>query len=70
MYENPATAFVAGFVGTSNLITGEVARAIAGAEGTFTVRPEKIHLAEPGEQPSPAPVLPPRAPSARSSTWA
>src|SRR5436305_14942678 len=51
VYENPATAFVAGFVGTSNLITGEVARAITGAAGTFTVRPEKIHLAEPGEDP-------------------
>ena len=27
VYENPATAFVAGFVGTSNLITGDTARA-------------------------------------------
>jgi putative spermidine/putrescine transport system ATP-binding protein len=44
---------VAGFVGTSNLITGEGARAITGADGTFTVRPEKIHLAEPGEEPGP-----------------
>ena len=54
VYENPATAFVAGFVGTSNLLSGDVARSIAGAEGTFTVRPEKIHLADPGEQPSSA----------------
>ncbi len=54
VYENPATAFVAGFVGTSNLLTGESARAIAGAEGTFTVRPEKIHLADPGEEPNAA----------------
>jgi putative spermidine/putrescine transport system ATP-binding protein len=53
VYENPATAFVAGFVGTSNLVSGDVARAIAGADGTFSVRPEKIHLAEPGEQPGP-----------------
>ena len=44
---------MAGFVGTSNLITGEVARAITGAAGTFTVRPEKIHLADPGEDPGP-----------------
>ena len=51
VYENPATAFVAGFVGTSNLISGEGARAITGADATFTVRPEKIHLAEPGEEP-------------------
>ncbi len=54
VYENPQTAFVAGFVGTSNLITGDTARAVAGAEGTFTVRPEKIHFADPDEQPSPA----------------
>ena len=27
VYENPATAFVAGFVGTSNLLTGDAARA-------------------------------------------
>jgi len=53
VYERPATAFVAGFVGTSNLISGEVARTVTGASGTFTVRPEKIHLAEPGEQPGP-----------------
>ena len=30
VYERPATAFVAGFVGTSNLLKGEVARAIVG----------------------------------------
>ena len=47
VYERPATRFVAGFVGTSNLLTGEVARAIVGEAGTFTVRPEKIRLSEP-----------------------
>ena len=47
VYERPATRFVAGFVGTSNLLTGEVAERIIGSAGTFTVRPEKIHLAEP-----------------------
>jgi putative spermidine/putrescine transport system ATP-binding protein len=47
VYEAPRTAFVAGFVGTSNLLTGEAARAITGADGTFTIRPEKIQLAEP-----------------------
>jgi putative spermidine/putrescine transport system ATP-binding protein len=46
VYERPATPFVAGFVGTSNLLAGDVARAIVGAEGTFTVRPEKIRLAD------------------------
>ncbi|MEP6639316.1 MAG: ABC transporter ATP-binding protein, partial [Chloroflexota bacterium] len=47
VYERPATRFVAGFVGTSNLLTGAVAEAIIGRAGTFTVRPEKIALAEP-----------------------
>jgi putative spermidine/putrescine transport system ATP-binding protein len=47
VYERPATRFVAGFVGTSNLLTGEVAKAIVGEPGTFTVRPEKIRLSEP-----------------------
>ncbi len=45
VYEHPATRFVAGFVGTSNLLTGAVAEAIIGRAGTFIVRPEKIHLA-------------------------
>jgi putative spermidine/putrescine transport system ATP-binding protein len=49
VYERPATRFVAGFVGTSNLLVGEAARAILGSEGTFTVRPEKIRLVEPGD---------------------
>ncbi len=44
IYEQPASAFVAGFVGTSNLISGEAAMALLGREGTFSVRPEKIHI--------------------------
>ena len=44
IYEQPASAFVAGFVGTSNLITGEAAKKLLGREGTFSVRPEKIHI--------------------------
>ena len=47
VYEHPATRFVAGFVGTSNLLSGDVAEAIIGRRGTFTIRPEKIHLADP-----------------------
>ena len=49
VYERPATAFVAGFVGTSNLLSGEAAQQIVGRPGTFTVRPEKIRLAEPDD---------------------
>jgi putative spermidine/putrescine transport system ATP-binding protein len=51
VYERPTTRFVAGFVGTSNLLTGEVSEAIVGRRGTFTIRPEKIHLAAPAEEP-------------------
>lgn len=51
VYERPATRFVAGFVGTSNLLSGDVAGSIIGRRGTFTVRPEKIHLADPDTEP-------------------
>lgn len=53
VYERPATRFVAGFVGTSNLLSGEVARQVVGVDGTFTVRPEKIRLAEAEAAPGP-----------------
>ncbi len=49
VYERPATPFVAGFVGTSNLLGGDVARKVVGRSGTFTVRPEKIRLAGPDD---------------------
>ncbi len=48
VYERPATPFVAGFVGTSNLLTGEAARTVVGRDGTFGVRPEKITLGTEG----------------------
>jgi putative spermidine/putrescine transport system ATP-binding protein len=44
IYERPASPFVAGFVGTSNLVSGEVAKRMTGSEQTFSIRPEKIHL--------------------------
>lgn len=47
LYERPRTSFVASFVGTSNLISGETAVALTGSPQTFSVRPEKIRLAEP-----------------------
>jgi putative spermidine/putrescine transport system ATP-binding protein len=52
VYERPASPFVAGFVGTSNILSGQTAEAILGVDGTFTVRPEKIHLEDP-EAPAP-----------------
>ena len=48
VYERPATAFTAGFVGTSNLVRDDAARAITGSGHPFTVRPEKIRLEQPG----------------------
>ena len=47
IYEHPASAFVAGFVGVSNLVSGPVAQSIIGSPTMFSIRPEKIHLAEP-----------------------
>jgi putative spermidine/putrescine transport system ATP-binding protein len=47
VYESPATEFVAGFVGTSNLLDGAAASAILGTPGAFTVRLEKIRLLAP-----------------------
>jgi putative spermidine/putrescine transport system ATP-binding protein len=47
VYERPANPFVAGFIGTSNVLAGPVAAELVGEEGIFTVRPEKIHLLDP-----------------------
>jgi putative spermidine/putrescine transport system ATP-binding protein len=43
LYEHPATEFVAGFVGTSNVIER--------GEHRFTIRPEKIHIGPESEPP-------------------
>ena len=48
VYEHPLTKFVAGFVGSSNVISGAAARAIFGRDGSFAVRPEKISIAGAG----------------------
>lgn len=48
LYENPATAFVAGFVGVSNLLAPQVALAITGRSESCSIRPEKIHLSPAG----------------------
>jgi putative spermidine/putrescine transport system ATP-binding protein len=53
VYEQPASAFVAGFVGTSNVLSGSSAEALYGESGTFAIRPERVRLAngtaDPGE---------------------
>ena len=48
IYERPKNEFVAGFVGVSNLISGEAAETLLGKQGTFTVRPEKIRIENKG----------------------
>jgi putative spermidine/putrescine transport system ATP-binding protein len=48
VYERPGSAFVAGFVGTSTLLTGPSARALLGQDGTFVVRPENVRIGAPG----------------------
>ena len=48
IYENPATEFVAGFVGVANLIRGDSARALTGQDRTVSIRPEKITIGDSG----------------------
>ena len=45
VYEYPQTAFVASFLGVSNLIPADLARVLVGAEGAISVRPERVRLA-------------------------
>jgi putative spermidine/putrescine transport system ATP-binding protein len=50
VYERPANPFVAGFIGTSNVLAGQAAAELVGEEGTFTVRPEKINVLDAGAE--------------------
>jgi putative spermidine/putrescine transport system ATP-binding protein len=52
VYEEPATSFVAGFVGVSNVLSGEAAQAVTGSEHAFTIRPEKIRMVSVDETPA------------------
>ena len=51
VYDHPATEFVARFVGTSNVISGDAAIELLGIPGSFTIRPERITVHS-KEQPS------------------
>ncbi|MDZ4771260.1 MAG: ABC transporter ATP-binding protein [Chloroflexota bacterium] len=46
VYERPTTAFVAGFVGTSNMLAPSAARPIAGHDAPLSIRPEKIRIVD------------------------
>ncbi len=52
VYERPATPFVAGFVGTSNLLRGPAAEKVVGRSGVWSVRPEKIRIERTGQAPA------------------
>jgi putative spermidine/putrescine transport system ATP-binding protein len=45
VYERPATRFVAGFVGTANLLVPGAGAELMAQDATFSVRPEKVRLA-------------------------
>ncbi|WP_426149968.1 ABC transporter ATP-binding protein [Pseudomonas sp. DC3000-4b1] len=47
LYSKPATVFVAEFVGTSNVLRGELANTLRGVPGAFSIRPEHIRLGLP-----------------------
>jgi putative spermidine/putrescine transport system ATP-binding protein len=49
VYEHPATAFVAGFVGSSNIVDTATAKRLFGRDAAFALRPERIALDTPGE---------------------
>ena len=53
IYERPATPFVAGFVGTSNVIEGPLAQRLTDRSGQYSVRPEKIRILAAGESAAP-----------------
>jgi putative spermidine/putrescine transport system ATP-binding protein len=44
LYESPDTVFVAGFLGTSNVLTPDAARSIGSEGRTLAIRPEKIRV--------------------------
>lgn len=46
LYMKPATTFVAEFVGTSNVIRGDLARQLNGSDQPFSIRPEHVRFAE------------------------
>jgi len=47
VYERPESEFVAGFVGTSNLLQEDVSERVLGKKGTYSIRPEKIAIVDP-----------------------
>ena len=46
IYDHPTTPFVAGFVGTSNLVPAVTARALLGRDEMCTIRPEHMRFVD------------------------
>jgi putative spermidine/putrescine transport system ATP-binding protein len=52
VYEKPATAFVAGFLGVSNLLSGDEATTLLGSADLVNIRPERIQILPADSKPS------------------
>jgi putative spermidine/putrescine transport system ATP-binding protein len=48
IYDRPISPFVAGFVGSSNILDDRMSRALLGRGGIHSVRPEKVSLGRRG----------------------
>jgi len=46
LYDHPATHFVARFVGTSNILSNQAARAVCGRAASISIRPERIRIVD------------------------
>ena len=57
IYEHPSSAFVAGFVGTSNLLSPALSERLLGVRAEHTVRPERIHVLSSAVDGSPGDVV-------------
>ena len=51
IYEQPTSAYVAGFVGTTNLLDPDTSERLLGTRAQHAVRPERLHLAPVGQDP-------------------
>jgi putative spermidine/putrescine transport system ATP-binding protein len=52
IYDQPASPFVADFVGSSNMLDAAAARTVLGLDGTYSLRPERIRVCPPESTPA------------------
>jgi putative spermidine/putrescine transport system ATP-binding protein len=53
IYDRPSTPFVAEFVGSSNFLRDELAVRLVGAEGLYSLRPERVRVDGVDDEPAP-----------------